>query len=123
MSAPSSPSIDIAAKVEQYLAERRRLGFKPCSSDLAVRHFTRFMAGEDQRGAFTVDVMVQWARQVQPRYLVDGQPNVDTAARRMATLRPFMRWLQQFDPTVEVPDDSSFGPIPRRVAPGRHSWR
>ena len=121
MSAPSSPSIDIAAKVEQYLAERRRLGFKPCSSDLAVRHFTRFMAGEDQRGAFTVDVMVQWARQVQPRYLVDGQPNVDTAARRMATLRPFMRWLQQFDPTVEVPDDSSFGPIPRRVAPHIYS--
>ena len=76
MSAPSSPSIDITAKVEQYLAERRRLGFKPCSSDLAVRHFTRFMAGEDQRGALTVDVMVQWARQVQPRYLVDGQPNV-----------------------------------------------
>lgn len=121
MSAPSSPSIDITAKVEQYLAERRRLGFKPCSSDLAVRHFTRFMASEDQRGALTVDVMAQWARQVQPRYLVDGQPNVDTAARRLATLRPFMRWLQQFDPTVEVPDDSSFGPIPRRVAPHIYS--
>lgn len=121
MSAPSSPSIDITAKVEQYLAERRRLGFKACSSDLAVRHFTRFIAGEDQRGALTVDVMAQWARQVQPRYLVDGQPNVDTAARRLATLRPFMRWLQQFDPTVEVPDDSSFGPIPRRVAPHIYS--
>ena len=90
MSAPSSPRIDITAKVEQYLAERRRLGFKACSSDLAVRHFTRFIAGEDQRGALTVDVMVQWARQVQPRYLVDGQPNVDTAARRLATLRPFI---------------------------------
>ena len=45
MSAPSPASIDLTAKVEQYLAERRRLGFKPCSSDLAVRHFTRFMAG------------------------------------------------------------------------------
>jgi len=29
----------------------------------------------------TVDMMVQWARQVQPRYLVDGQANVDTAAQ------------------------------------------
>ena len=32
-----------------------------------------------------------------------------------------MRWLQQFDPAVEVPDDSSFGPIPRRVAPHIYS--
>jgi integrase len=121
MSAPSPTSIDLTAKVEQYLAERRRLGFKPCSSDLAVRHFTRFMAGEGRDSALTVDAMVQWARQVQPRYLVGGQVNVDTAARRLATLRPFMRWLQQFDPTVEVPDDSSFGPIPRRVAPHIYS--
>jgi len=82
MSAASSANIDLTAKVEQYLAERLRLGFKPCSSDLAVRHFARFMAGVGQDNALTVDMMVQWARQVQPRYLVDGQANVDTAARR-----------------------------------------
>ena len=121
MSAAASANIDLTAKVEQYLAERLRLGFKPCSSDLAVRSFTRFMVGEGRDIALTVDVMVQWAHQVQPRYLVGGRANVDTAARRLATLRPFMRWLQQFDPTVEVPDDSSFGPIPRRVAPHIYS--
>lgn len=121
MSAAASANIDLTAKVEQYLTERLRLGFKPCSSDLAVRSFTRFMVGEGRDIALTVDVMVQWAHQVQPRYLVGGRANVDTAARRLATLRPFMRWLQQFDPTVEVPDDSSFGPIPRRVAPHIYS--
>ena len=60
MSAASSANIDLTAKVEQYLAERLRLGFKPCSSDLAVRHFARFMAGEGWDSALTVDVMVQW---------------------------------------------------------------
>lgn len=79
MSAASSTNIDLTVKVEQYLAERLRLGFKPCSSDLAVRHFTRFMAGKDQDNSLTVDMMVQWARQVQPRYLVDGQANVVAA--------------------------------------------
>ena len=43
MSAAASANIDLTAKVEQYLTERLRLGFKPCSSDLAVRSFTRFM--------------------------------------------------------------------------------
>lgn len=81
MRAASSANIDLTVKVEQYLAERLRLGFKPCSSDLAVRHFARSMAGEDQDNSLTVDMMVQWARQVQPRYLVDGRANVDTAAR------------------------------------------
>jgi len=121
MSALASARIDLTARVEQYLAERLRLGFKPCSSDHAVRHFARFVVSEGHEEALTVDVMARWARQVQPRYLVDGQANGDTAARRLATLRPFTRWLQQFDPSVEVPDDSSFGPIPGRVAPHIYS--
>ena len=32
MSAAASANIDLTAKVEQYLAERLRLGFKPCFS-------------------------------------------------------------------------------------------
>jgi integrase len=28
-----------------------------------------------------------------------------------------MRWLRQFEPATEVPDHSSFGPLPGRVAP------
>ena len=94
MSAPSCPSIDLTNRVEQYLAGRLRLGFKPCSSDHALRNFTRFVADTSHDGPLTVDLMALWARQVQPRYMVDGQANGDTAARRLATLRPFMRWLQ-----------------------------
>ena len=121
MSAPSCPIVDLTARVEEYLAGRLHLGFKPCSSDQALRHFSRFVANAGHDGSLTVDLMAQWARQVQPRYMVNGQANAATAARRLAALRPFMRWLQQFEPIIEVPDDSSFGSIPVRVAPHIYS--
>jgi len=121
MSARSGSGIDLTVRVQQYLDERRRLGFKLCSPDHALRNFARFVTGIGHMGPLTVDLMAQWARQVQPRYLVNGQAAGDTAARRLAALRPFMRWLQQFEPATEVPDDSSFGPIPGRVTP--HIYR
>jgi integrase len=121
MSAPCGPSSDLTTRVQQYLQERRRLGFKLCSPGHALRNFARFVTGIGHTGPLTVDLMAQWARQVQPRYLVDGRADSDTAARRLAALRPFMRWLQQFELATEVPDDSSFGPIPGRVTP--HIYR
>ena len=121
MSARSVPGSDLSARVQQYLDERRRLGFKLCSPGHALRNFARFVTVASHAGPLTVDLMAQWARQAQPRYLVDGQADDDTAARRLAALRPFMRWLLQFGPATEVPDDSSFGPIPGRVTP--HIYR
>jgi integrase len=121
MSAPSGPGCDLTARVQQYLDERRRLGFKLCSPGYALRNFARFVTKARHVGPLKVDLMAQWARKVQPRYLVDGQADGDTAARRLGALRPFMRWLQQFEPATEVPDDFSFGPIPGRLAP--HIYR
>ena len=93
MSAPSVTSSDLAARAQQYLDERRRLGFKLCSPGHALRNFERFVTDTGHAGPLTVDLMAQWARQVQPRYMVDGYADSDTAARRLAALRPFMRWL------------------------------
>lgn len=42
-------------------------------------------------------------------------------ARRLKSLRPFARYLQQFEPLTEVPDASVFGPIPGRGTP--HVYR
>lgn len=121
MSAPSGPGSDLTARVQQYLDERRRLGFKLCSPGHALRNFAHFITDASYAGPLKVDLMAQWARQVHPMYLVDGQADGDTAARRLGSLRPFMRWLQQFEPATEVPDDFSFGPIPGRVTP--HIYR
>lgn len=112
MSAP----VDLHARVQQYLAERRRLGFQMRSPGHALANLTRFVRDTGHAGPLTVALMAQWARQAR-----SGQASSETAARRLAWLRPFMRWLQQFEPDTEVPDDSSFGPVPGRVAP--HIYR
>lgn len=41
----------------------------------------------------------------------------ETSARRLQVLRPFARWMRQFEAQTEVPDESIFGPIPGRLTP------
>ena len=108
--------MDLRARVQQYLAERRRLGFDLRSPGHALPNFARFVEASKHTGVLTVELMAQWARQAQ-----GGKASAETAARRLAWLRPFLRWLQQFDPQTEVPDDATFGPIPARVTP--HIYR
>ena len=56
--------------------------------------------------------MTDWARR-------DSHGSTDpvTWARRLKRLRTFVRWLQQFEPDTEVPDDTVFGRMPERKAP------
>jgi site-specific recombinase XerD len=108
--------MDLQARVQQYLAERRRLGFHLRSPGQALPNFARFVEASKHAGALTVELMAQWARQAQ-----GGEASAETAARKLAWLRPFLRWLRQFEPQTEVPDDSTFGPIPGRLTP--HIYR
>jgi integrase len=121
MSALAASDNDLASRVQQYLDERRRLGFKMGSRAHTLPSFERFVSTTGHTGPLTVELMTQWARQVDAKRLVDGVVPCGTAARRLAALRPFIRWLRQFEPETEVPDDSSFGPLPGRVAPHIYS--
>lgn len=105
-----SARIALTARIQQYLAERRRLGFELKSSGLALASFARYVALVRHRGPLTAEVMADWARQVR-------SGDRGAAARRLMTLRPFARWLQQFEPRTAVPDEPVFGPEPGRVAP------
>ena len=51
--------------------------------------------------------MAEWARHDSHR---SNDPR--TWARRLKHLRSFTRWLQQFEPGTEVPDDAIFGRLP-----------
>lgn len=108
MSAPTS----LQAYVERYLAERRRLGFSGRSEAYCLRGFARHVQAVGHRGALTIEVMADWARRDS-----HGSDNPLTWARRLKKLRTFLRWLQQFEPRTEVPDDSIFGRLPERLAP------
>jgi integrase len=111
-----SSRTSLQARVDDYLAERRRLGFKLRSMGLALAHFARYVGAVRHRGPLSVDLMADWARHDKWK-----RGSAHTWARRLKLLRPFTRYLRQFDPRTEVPDESVFGPVPGRVAP--HIYR
>jgi len=111
-----SGAATLAARVEQYLAERRRLGFDLRTMSYSLRSLAEYVRKTRHRGALTVELMAAWARLAR-----QGAGTPATWARRLRRLRPFTRWLQQFEPATEVPDESIFGAIPGRLAP--HIYR
>jgi integrase len=111
-----SARASLQARVNDYLIERHHLGFELHSMSLALASFALYVARVRHRGPLTVDLMAAWARQDKAQRHTPG-----TGARRLRLLRPFARWVQQFEPRTEVPDESVFGPVPGRVAP--HIYR
>jgi len=107
-----SAHTSLTVRVEQYLAERRRLGFELEHMAQSLGRFASYVKARRHCGPLTVELMVSWARQAK-----GGQGDRATWARALRMLRPFMRWLQQFVPATEVPDEAIFGPIPGRVTP------
>lgn len=111
-----SARTDLQIKVDDFLAERRRLGFELHSMGYALNSLASYAASGDHQGPLTADFMTDWARLDKTQLHTPG-----TGARRIELLRPFARWLRQFEPLTEVPDESAFGPVPGRVAP--HVYR
>jgi integrase len=106
----------LQARIEQYLTERRHLGFELDNMGHALASFARYVTKVGHRGPLTVDLMADWAR-----LATAGRRDRATSARRLRLLRPFTRWLRQFEPATQVPDEARFGPIPGRVTP--HIYR
>lgn len=104
--------ISLQARIDGYLAERRRLGFKLRSRDTLLAGFARYVASEHHHGPLTVELMANWARQDKHQRRTPG-----TWAVRLAVLRRFAHYLRQFEPDTEIPDELVFGPLPGRVAP------
>ena len=104
--------VTMQTRVEAYLAERRRLGYHLRSTGPALKSFARYVDSLELAGPLKVEVMAAWARQAKT-----NSDDPTTWARRLKRLRPFTRWLQQFDPGTEVPDSTVFGPIGWRPAP------
>ncbi len=106
----------LQARIDDYLAERRRQGFHLHSRDTFLSGFARFVEAKRHSGPLTAELMVGWVRAGK-----DGRGDAGTWARRWGRLRHFIRYLQRFEPDTEVPEASLFGPEPGRVAP--HIYR
>lgn len=107
-----SARIGLQKRIDDYVAERRRLGFQVHSRHTFLTSFANYVASQCHRGPLTIDLMVDWARQDKWRR---GTPA--TWAARLARLRHFILYLKQFAPDTEVPDVLIFGPQAGRVAP------
>lgn len=99
--------ITLQTRVQDYLAERRRLGFQLKHPERPLMDFARYVDSLDGAGPLTLDVMSDWARLDK-----QGRHNPETWARRLKVLRPFIRYLRQFEPASPMPDASVFGPLP-----------
>jgi integrase len=106
----------LQARIDDYLAERRRQGFHLRSRDAFLSSFARFVEAKRHRGPVTAELIVEWVRGGK-----DGHGDAGTWARSWGRLRHFLCYLQQFEPDTEIPDASLFGPEPGRVAP--HIYR
>jgi integrase len=104
------PKYTVEQHLNDYLSERRRLGFALRSEEARLRNFACYVDHSEQ--PITVELMAQWAKA--------GCAKADAAAwaRRLKLLRPFVQYLQQFEPSTEVPEVASvFGPVPKWVTP------
>lgn len=107
-----STTITLHSYAEQFLDERRRLGFASRTMAYALGSFSRHVEALGIDGPLTVEVMAAWARC--PKTASDDPK---TWARRLKVLRPFARWLRQFEPCTEVPDNTIFGSADQRLTP------
>ena len=111
-----SAELSLQARVEQYLAERRRAGFELSTMGRGLASLARYVQATGHFGPLTADLMAAWARHAK-----SGHGDRATSARRLKMLRPFTRWLRQFEPATEVPDEAVFGAVPGRMTP--HVYR
>jgi integrase len=107
---------DLVAFVERYLAERQRLGFELRNSGYYLRSLALHAQRSNHVGPLTLEIMTQWARQG-----LTSMPAALHMSRRMGHLRPFARWLLQFEPKTEVPDEVACGRRPVRGTPHIYS--
>ena len=107
-----STHTSLQQRIDDYLAERRRLGFQLRSHDTLLAGFARYVTARQHQGPLTAEIMVDWARQG-----VSRPTPPSSWAVRLAKVRRFARYLKQFEPDTEIPEEAVFGPEPGRLTP------
>ena len=57
-------TIPLLSRAEDYLAERRRLGYALRSSGYAIKSFARYVDDVGHEGPLTAELMATWARRI-----------------------------------------------------------
>ena len=98
------------ARVDEYLAYRRGLGFELKVDETVLRSFAKFAQKTGPHARLTVELATEWARSSQ-------RSTPLTWARRIEVLRGFALYCLRLDEATEIPERDLFGPAHRRLVP------
>ena len=101
-------------QVKDYLTLRRKLGCRLVGQDVLLRDFGSFLDRRGDNGPITTELVLRWAQA--PR-----SKDPDQTARRLGTVRGFLRHHSGFDGTTEVPPPQLLGCGIRRKPPHIYS--
>lgn len=107
-------SVTFVEQVEEYLALRRGLGCRLVGQGKLLLDFGQHLDRIGHRAPITTEVALRWAEAPQSK-------DPDQTARRLGTLRGFLRHRAGFDPGTEVPPVQLLGCGIRRKPP--HIYR
>jgi len=106
-----TPGPTVQAQVEDYLEERRRLGFALTIAGTQLMAFARHLDQTGHRGPLTMAAILGW---VQGRATRSAPL---TWGRRLEVIRPLARHLARTVAGTAVPERGMFGPSHRRLTP------
>jgi integrase/recombinase XerD len=104
------------ALVGDYIGLRRGLGYRSPSQERALRAFARYLEGEGHDGPIPLELSLDWAAST-----TSADPC--NPARRLATVRGFLRHLSALDGGTEVPAPRLLGSTGHRAPPHVYSDR
>jgi integrase len=110
-------TISMQHLVQEYLEERRNLGFALTIPGSQLQAFARFADASGHRGPLTRQLVTRWARDEAER----ATPL--TWGHRIAVIRPFAKHRARVEPGTYVPEADTFGPSRRRLAPHLYTDR
>ncbi|MBB1018646.1 tyrosine-type recombinase/integrase [Dietzia sp. DQ11-71] len=104
----------VAPRVEEFIALRRGLGYRSPSQERALRAFGRYLDQKGHKGPIPLELSLDWAAST-----LSSDPR--NPARRLTTVRGFLRHLAAADGATEVPAPGLLGSAGHRKPPHVYS--
>ena len=104
----------VTARVEEFIALRRGLGYRSPSQERALRAFGRHLDQEGHKGPIPLESSLDWATKT-------ASTDPCNPARRLTMVRGFLRHLAAIDGATEVPQPGLLGSTGHRKPPHIYS--
>jgi integrase len=105
---------DVTARVEEFIALRRGLGYRSPSQERALRAFGRHLDQESHEGPIPLESSLTWATST-------ASTDPCNPARRLTMVRGFLRHLAAIDGATEIPEPGLLGSTGHRKPPHIYS--